>query len=367
MTFTGSRAAFLVLCGSAATWFTAVVVVRGQSAPVPSARLVPASTISLPGAADSNSPAAWELVDGRLRFFVLTSVAGESQRAEGADVTRLASRGQVTFESEPGGGVWFEAIIPDVDGTWYGFYHNEWPAQICADVQRTIPRIRAARSSDLGATWQDLGAILESPPGTVDCASSNKYFVGGVGDFSVMLDDRSQYLYVFFSQYANRESAQGVSVARMAWADRDQPSGKITLWLRDETWLPARPIRTQMGARYIYPAGAPIYPVAEAWHRPSVDAFWGPSVHWNTYLRQYVMLLNRAKDPAWTQEGIYVAFSPRLDDPKRWSIPQRLMSGGRWYPQVIGTEAGIGSDRVAGERARFFVQGRSDHLIQFSK
>jgi hypothetical protein len=79
------------------------------------------------------------------------------------------------------------------------------------------------------------------------------------------------------------------------------------------------------------------------------------------------MLLNRAKDPAWTQEGIYVAFSPRLDDPKRWSIPQRLMSGGRWYPQVIGTEAGIGSDRVAGERARFFVQGRSDHLIQFSK
>ena len=40
--------------------------------------------------------------------------------------------------------------------------------------------------------------------------------------------------------------------------------------------------------------------------------FWGPAIHWNTYLEQYVMLLNRAKDDQFGQEGIYVSFSPTL-------------------------------------------------------
>lgn len=274
----------------------------------------------------------------------------------------------MAFENHPGGGVWFEAIVPDVDGTWYGFYHNEWPAEVCNEALRMIPRIGAARSGDFGATWEDLGVVLESPPGTYDCASSNRYFVGGVGDFSVMLDPEAQYLYFFFSQYADRDWAQGVSVARLAWADRDAPNGKIAVWWRNQTWLPARSIRTRGGERHFYPAGMPIYRVAEEWHDgPGVDAFWGPSVHWNTYLGHYVMLLNRARDASWTQEGIYVAFAATLNDPATWSEPQRLLAGGRWYPQVIGTEAGIGTDRIAGERARLFISGRSDHIIQFAK
>ena len=47
--------------------------------------------------------------------------------------------------------------------------------------------------------------------------------------------------------------------------------------------------------------------------------------------------------------------------------PVRIMSGGSWYPQVIGTEVGIGSDRVAGKRARFFMTGRSDRFIEFER
>src|SRR5205823_13170351 len=57
-----------------------------------------------------------------------------------------------------------------------------------------------------------------------------------------------------------------------------------------------------------------------------VNAFWGPSVHWNVYLEQYVMLLNRAKDESYTQEGIYVSFAPRLDDPRLWSPPEKIRS-----------------------------------------
>lgn len=341
--------------------------VSAQAAAGPSARLVPAPVISLPGPSDSNSPALWELIGGQFRLFLFTSVAGQATRHSGLDLTRLHTLGDVEYERHPGHGVWLEAVIADVDGSWYGFYHNEHPADICND-DRTIPRIGAVRSIDLGATWDDLGTVLEAPPNSHDCASTNRYFLGGVGDFTVALDEEARYLYFFFSQYARRESSQGVSVARLPWADRDAPTGRASVWLRNQTWLPARAIATESGMRFIYPGGSPIYRVGDGWHEDSVvDAFWGPSVHWNTYLSQYVMLLNRARDTSWAQEGVYVAFAPTLDDPTAWSTPQRLLSGGRWYPQVLGLDGASGTDKQAGERARFFMGGRSEYLIQFSR
>ena len=56
-----------------------------------------------------------------------------------------------------------------------------------------------------------------------------------------------------------------------------------------------------------------------------------------------------------------------LDDPDAWSTPRKLMSGGGWYPQVAGIEAGIGTDKVAGQRARFFSTGKSEQLIEFER
>lgn len=90
---------------------------------------------------------------------------------------------------------------------------------------------------------------------------------------------------------------------------------------------------------------------------PGYECVRGPSVHWNTAVQQYVMLLNRTQDDTFAQEGIYVSFAPSLDDPTRWSIPQRLLAGGRWYPQVIGLEIGEGTDKLAGGVARFFIGG----------
>jgi hypothetical protein len=340
--------------------------VAGQSLPVPTARLLPSPTLTIPALTDSNSPVVWELLQGQPRMFVFASEAGQTTRIEGPDLSRLSVRGLVGHDGHPGHGVWMEGIVPDVDGTWYGYYHHEQPAEVCGERRRTIPRIGAARSNDFGTTWQDLGIILEAPRSSEDCASANEYFVGGVGDFSVMLDHEQQYLYIFFTQYASSESVQGVSVARMTWADRDSPEGKLSVWLRNQTWVRTRTVAVHEGARYVYPAGMPIYRVSESWHgSPSVGAFWGPSVHWNRYLQQYVMLLNRAQDSAWTQEGVYVAFTPQLSDPGSWSIPERLIAAGTWYPQVIGTEIGWGTDREAGERARFFLGGKSQYLIQF--
>jgi hypothetical protein len=79
------------------------------------------------------------------------------------------------------------------------------------------------------------------------------------------------------------------------------------------------------------------------------------------------MLLNRAKDDQFGQEGIYVSYSPTLADPERWTTPVKIMNGGSWYPQVIGTDAGSGTDRLAGKRARFFMTGRSERYLEFER
>jgi hypothetical protein len=154
----------------------------------------------------------------------------------------------------------------------------------------------------------------------------------------------------------------------MAWADRDCPVGRVDVW-REGVWEPAR-LRWKSGNhRWDYPVGTPLVAAGQAWHDNDslVDAYWGPSVHWNQSIQQYVMLLNRAKDENYTQEGIYISFAPRLDDPRLWSPPQRLLTGGKWYPQVIGLTDGRGTDKSASTVARLFVAGRSEWLINFSR
>ena len=115
-----------------------------------------------------------------------------------------------------------------------------------------------------------------------------------------------------------------------------------------------------------YPAAEPFLAAGGSWHgRTGVDAFWGPSLHWNTFLNRYVMLLNRARDGTFSQEGIYITHATTLDTPSSWAAPLRLLAGGRTYPQIIGLEPGSGTDRLAGERARLFLGGASEYAITF--
>ena len=84
----------------------------------------------------------------------------------------------------------------------------------------------------------------------------------------------------------------------------------------------------------------------------------------------YVILLNRAIDRDWTQEGIYVSFNRSLDDPQGWTKPTKLLDRTAltdnstkkmaWYPQVIGTSTTKReTDKLAGKAARLFIQGQS--------
>ncbi len=317
----------------------------------------------------------WDLEDGLHKLFAMTSHSGVPSIASGASVDRLGAIGGVSLLPHPGHGVWMEGVVSDEVDTWYGFYHNEWPATACGRPDRFVPRIGAAKSTDRGRTWQDLGIVLQATPDTTACDSPNRYVIGGVGDLSVMLDAGKKYLYVFYSQYQKQPDVQGVAVARLLWADRDRPAGRVSIW-RAGVWEWNAGRRELVGTvpgtmrrklEWIYPAATPLVPPTQAWHDPDkkVDAFWGPAVHWNTGIEQYVMLLNRAKDENYSQEGIYVSFAPRLDDPALWSTPQKLINGGKWYPQVVGSSLGTGTDKIAGTSARFFMSGRSDWVISF--
>jgi hypothetical protein len=345
-----------------------------QAVRVPRTTLQLAAPLVLPGTVDSNSPAVWDLEAGRNTLFVMTSYAGQPHLASGASVTQLGTAQSVS--SQPDHGIWMEAVVTDDAGTWYGYYHNEIAAIACGRPDRFVPRIGAARSVDHGRTWQDLGIILEAPPDSVACASSNRYVIGGVGDLSVMLNADKTDLYFFFSQYENTMAQQGVAVGRLLWANRDRPIGRVSVW-NDGIWQYGRVSRSLivtpdgMSRRlwFAYPVGTPLVPTTEAWHDDDnkVNAFWGPSVHWNTYLEQYVMLLNRAADESYTQDGIYVSFAPQLDDPRLWSPPQKILNGGKWYPQVMGLTVGAGTDKVADATARLFISGRSDFAITFER
>jgi len=349
-----------------------------QSVDVSTARatLQPAPRLLLPGAVDSNTPAVWDIEDGESRLFVMTSSSGVPRLAVGSGLGRLGPAEEVSLTPHPGNGVWMEAIVADDAGRWYGYYHNEIPAIGCGRPNRSVARIGAARSLDRGRTWENLGIIIEAAPDTVACASTNQYVIGGVGDLSVMLDANKTDLYFFLSQYGKAPEVQGVAVARLLWANRDRPVGRVAVW-NDGVWERGRwnrgPVTSPDGMLrrvwFEYPEGTPLVPTTQPWHNGDdrVNAFWGPSVHWNDSLDLYVMLLNRAQDESYTEEGIYVSFAARLDDPRLWTAPRKLLNGGRWYPQVIGTGAETGTDKFAGSTARFFMSGQSDYTISFSR
>jgi hypothetical protein len=304
------------------------------------------------GETDCNSPAHWE---GNT-FYVFNS-AGHPWRSAGSDALHLTNDyRRCQYDNEVNGGRWIECTWKNDDGVLYGWYHNE-PGGLCPGTRLTAPRIGAVRSTDSGATWHDLGIILESPTNTLRCNTTNYYFAGGNGDFSAMLDSRKEWLYFFISTYTDL-AEQGVSVARMRWSDRDHPVGKNFKWYRG-AWTEPR-----LGGHV-----TPIFPAVRDWHHADADAFWGPSIHWNSHLRRYVILLNRARDANWTQEGVYVSFNRDLADPSGWTPPQKILGDLRkdeWYPQVIGIGAAKQeTDKLAGRIARLFIRGQSRWEIVF--
>jgi len=311
----------------------------------------------LPTHVDGNSPAFWR--DGKLTLF--SSIGKPQMISRARDQFGPWTSQIVQGDLQDHYPVWVESAWQDDDGTLFAWYHHE-PIGICGENSRlTAPEIGAAVSFDGGKTLQDLGIVLKSGD-SINCEARNGYFAGGHGDFSVVPDRDHQYFYFIFSNYAGSMEEQGVAVARMAYQNRFVPAGSV--WkFHDDGWN-----EPGLGGHV-----SAIYPATQSWEFEDATSFWGPSVHWNTYLEKYVILMNRACcQEGWLQEGIYISYVPDLGDPRTWGSPTKLLDADNigfrsgFYPQVMGMEEGE-TDSVSGWYARLYVQGISKWEIMFSR
>lgn len=347
----------------------------GAESALPSFVLRRAPFIQMPGvkayhflhAIDSNSPLHWNgdtlyLFNSFLHPF----------RTSGPDLLHLGNQTPVHLGNiDDSLDMWIEATWKDDDGILYGAFHHE-PDGVCFSNTHlpTAPKIGWLRSEDNGKNWKDLGFIIMASPCAINCQTESPWDAGGTGDFVFFLDQKKEYFYG--TSYDPRFEEQGVWAARMAYADRDNPSGKVLKWYRGRWREPA-----------LWGHVTPVFPATRDYHKKNGSMFWGPSIHWNTYLRMYVMVLNHAINTHLDADGIYISFNRDLGDPRGWSKPAMLIdlaairqatAGGEtglsdvlnngWYPQIIGTAKGE-TDKLAGRTARLFLGGLSNLEITF--
>ncbi len=314
------------------------------------AKLRDAPPLWMPSQVDSNSPVFWR--EGEFHIFNST---GTPVLSHGANQFAPLSSQAVLVDSQDHFPLWIEAVWVDEEGTVFAWYHHE-QLGVCPGGNLTAPQIGALISYDGGRSFRDLGIILASDD-PVDCSAQNGFFAGGHGDFSVILDKEQRYFYFLFGNYGGEASQQGIGIARMAFEDRFNPVGAVWKYYQGGWAQPG------LGGRI-----TPIFPVGTPWQRADTNAFWGPSVHWNSYLETYVVLLNHSCcEPGWPQAGIYVTFNPDIGDPLGWTVPKKIMDHPPgWYPQVVGLLPGE-TDTLVGQVARFYLHGYSGWEIVFTR
>jgi hypothetical protein len=324
-----------------------VAVTVSIAAAAQTIRLEAARAADFPAIVDSNSPAYWS----GSQQYIFNSL-DLPIRSEAASATRF-SRARAVSIAGDNHWRWIESVWADADGTVYAWYHAE-PLNVCPGTRLTAPQIGALVSTD-GVFFDDLGIVISAgdPP---DCNSHNLYFAGGHGDFTVIPDRDNGYFYFLFTNYGGPAESQGIGIARMAFADRAHPVGRVFKWFNG-AW-------NQPGLRG---ALTPVFPARASWNLDNPDSFWGAAVHWNQALRQYVVLLNHAVAADWSQEGVYISFNPNIADPSGWMEPAKLLDGGAgWYPQVLAAGAGE-SDTLVGATARLYTMGHSEWAIHFAR
>ena len=306
--------------------------------------------MAMPSQVDSNSPAFWR--NGELYLF--NSTGNGPILSKGADQFSLGTAQQASISRQRPWPAWIEAVWVDDTGAILAWYHQEHE-NLCGAQRPAQPHIGAAISYDEGRTFFDYGVVLSSPVAP-DCSSRNGYFSGGHGDFSVVLDRESKYFYFIFGNYGGPAETQGVAIARMAYEDRFHPVNSV---------------RKYSGGSWDEPGAggqvSPILPATVSWQAEDTDSFWGPAIHWNKYLRTFVMLLNRSCcSSGFPQRGIYISYNQDLSNPDGWTKPRRILSDAGWYPQVLGVKPGE-TDTVAGRVARLYIYGRSRWELVFRR
>ncbi len=411
---------------------------KNENKTIPHFELIPSDKFYFKSFVDCNMAEAW--IGDTLRIFPgkygedpLWGYAHDLKFANGKHADEVFLRAFEEFKEptlpanapvgKPGlhGAVWFETVYQSPDDktgkTLYALYHNEnypatlpydtttgegyvdlhWPQGITGPQSpAAVCRIGIMKSTDGGYTWDNKGIVLEDlqPRMILKPHNTSKTFAGGVGDPSAVAS--GSHLYIFYGEYgypgkydstnydAKKEwDGQCISIARIALKDLDDPAGKVTRWDGNGFNAPHNGTGKPVASLQI-----PIENGGGPASSPKAGFHWGPSVSWNTYLQQWVMLMAHATGPSWEGGKIYISFNPNADlgegdNSQQWSKPQLLHDKPGyivWYPSLQPTQS---KDDVEnkytclklGQTARLFYKAikpdtsvyMSEYMIRFNK
>ena len=409
-----------------------------KTAAVPKAVLVPSEKFYFNSFVDCNMAEAWigdtfRIFPGKYGEDPVWGYSNELEFADGKNADEAFLRKMEEFTDPkmppnvaPGkeglhGAVWFETVYQDskdnTGKTLYAVYHNEnypatlpydsvtgkgykdylWPEGLTGPKSpAAVCRIGIMKSTDGGHSWENKGLFLEDlqPRFILKPHNTSNTFAGGVGDPSAVAS--GEYLYLFYGEYgypgvydsasydpAKEWAGQCISIARIKLTDLDNPEGKAQRW-------------DGKGFNAAYDGvGSPVtslqLPIAEgggAASSPGGGFRWGPSVSWNTYLQQWVMLMGNVTGSSWKGSKIYISFNPNADlgkddNSQKWSKPQLLLDKPGhtiWYPslQPLNNPEDIKNKNTClrlGQTARLFFKDMykdssvyvSEYQIRFEK
>ena len=345
------------------------------AAPLPRAALVTAPLIALPGAVDSNSPVMWDLEDGQRRMFVLTSHSGVPSRSLGtrsiASAVPRKSR-CCRIPDTACGSKRSSRMMSRV----YGYYHNEWPASRCGREDRAVPRIGAAKSGQRpyldrsrpghpGLPERHVVRVAQSlcdrrrrrrQRDARPVEDVSLLFLQPIPSGPAVAGRRDRAIAVGGSRSTRR--ARRV-VARRDLGARSRAAHVLAGIARSRTLASRVGISRSDAARRADPRVA-----RRRRQGRCVLGTIGPLEHRDRAICDAAQSRERRDLRAGRHLRLY---APRLDDPSLWTTPQKLLNGGRWYPQVVGLSPGTGTDKLAGSAPRFFMSGRSEWVINFTK
>lgn len=406
--------------------------------PVPKALLIPSEKFYFNSFVDCNMAETWigdtfRIFPGKYGEDPVWGYSNELEFADGRNADEAFLRKMEEFTDpkmppnvppgQPGlhGAVWFETVYQDSKDasgkTLYAVYHNEnypatlpydsatgkgyknylWPEGLTGPTSpAAVCRIGIMKSTDGGHSWENKGLFLEDlqPRLILKPHNTSKTFAGGVGDPSAVAS--GEYLYLFYGEYgfpgvydsasydASKEwKGQCISIARIKLSDLDNPEGKAKRWDGKGFNAPYNGVGAPVTSLQI-----PLTEGGGAASSPGGGFRWGPSVSWNTYLEQWVMLMGHVTGSSWKGSKIYISFNPNKDLGKddhsqQWSQPQLLLDKPGhtiWYPslQPLNNAEDIKNKNTClrlGQQARLFFKDMykdssvyvSEYLVKFEK